>query len=118
MPLVLTAAPAAARRRTCARLVAAAALVALGRAAAAQQPAATDWPAYGRDPGGSRYAPIAQVDRANVAQLQVAWTFNTGETESGGRSFAATPILVDGTLYLSTPLGKSTTTRAVSGLGE
>lgn len=74
--------------------------------AAAQLPAATEWPTYGRDAGGSRYAPIAQIDRANVSRLAVAWTFHTGETEPGERSFEATPILVDGTLYLSTPLGK------------
>lgn len=73
---------------------------------AAQLPAPTEWPAYGRDAGGSRFAPIAQIDRANVSRLAVAWTFHTGETEPGERSFEATPILVDGTLYLSTPLGR------------
>jgi len=67
---------------------------------------ATEWPAYGGDAGGSRYAPIAQINRGNVAQLREAWRFNTGELEEGERSFEATPILVDGTLYLSTPLGK------------
>ncbi len=73
---------------------------------AAQLPAPTEWPTYGRDAGGSRYTPIAQVNRENVARLQVAWTFHTGELEPGGRSFEATPILVDSTLFLSTPLGK------------
>ncbi len=67
---------------------------------------ATEWPAYGGDAGGSRYAPIAQINRRNVAQLREAWRFNTGELEAGDRSFEATPILIDGTLYLSTPLGK------------
>ncbi len=75
-------------------------------ALAAQSPAPTEWPAYGRDAGGSRHAPIAQIDRGNVGRLAVAWTFNTGELDAGERSFEATPILVDGTLYLSTPLGK------------
>lgn len=69
-------------------------------------PAPTEWPAYGRDAGGSRYAPISQIDRTNVDQLEVAWTYNTGEPADDDRSFEATPILVDGTLYLSTPLGK------------
>ncbi len=38
-----------------------------------------DWPAYGRDPGGSRYSPLAQITRDNVTQLKVAWTYRTGE---------------------------------------
>src|SRR5215470_7161578 len=66
-----------------------------------------EWPTYGNDPGGTRYSPLAQIDRANVATLRVAWTYRTGET--GGAqpyahvAFEATPILLDGTLYLSTP---------------
>lgn len=68
--------------------------------------AATEWPAYGGNAGGSRYAPIDQINRRNVAQLREAWRFNTGELDDGERSFEATPILVDGTLFLGTPLGK------------
>ncbi len=74
--------------------------------AVGQRLPATEWPAYGGDPGGSRYSSIAQIDRSNVSTLRREWTFNTGEREPGSRSFEATPILVDGTLYLSTPLGK------------
>ncbi len=65
-----------------------------------------EWPSYGGDRGGSRYARVSQIDRSNVARLGVAWTYRTGETEAEERSFEATPILIDGTLYLSTPLGK------------
>ena len=75
-------------------------------AAPVQRPAPTEWPAYGNDRGGSRFADIAQIDRTNVSQLAVAWTYHTGELEPGNRSFEATPILIDGLLYLSTPLGK------------
>jgi quinoprotein glucose dehydrogenase len=71
----------------------------------------SDWPAYGRDPGGSRYSPLAQINRSNVQNLKVAWTYRTGEDV--GRSvvgnkaaFEATPIMVDGTLYLSTPFNR------------
>ncbi|MCC6241681.1 MAG: pyrroloquinoline quinone-dependent dehydrogenase [Gemmatimonadaceae bacterium] len=74
--------------------------------ATAQPTAATEWPAYGGDHGGTRFSPLTQVHRANVASLTTAWTFHTGETLPGSRSFEATPILVDGTLFLSTPLGK------------
>ncbi len=96
-----------ARHAGLARLAAlAVALAAATSPVLAQPPAPTEWPSYGRDHGGSRHVPVVQIDRSNVARLQVAWTFNTGELEPGGRSFEATPILVDGTLYLSTPLGR------------
>jgi quinoprotein glucose dehydrogenase len=36
---------------------------------------ATDWPEYGRDPGGMRYSPMTQITPANVSQLKVAWTY-------------------------------------------
>ena len=68
---------------------------------------ADDWPVYGHDAGGMRYSPLTQINRENVAQLKVAWTFHTGDISdgSGGRKrsgFETTPILVDGTLYLTT----------------
>ena len=59
-----------------------------------------DWPEYGRDPGGSRYSPLTQINTTNVDRLDRAWTYHTGET---GRSFEATPILINDVLYLSTP---------------
>ena len=67
-----------------------------------------DWPAYGRDAGGTRYSPLAQINRDTVKDLKVAWTYHTGETgwttaDARKSAFEATPILVDGTLYLSTP---------------
>jgi quinoprotein glucose dehydrogenase len=74
--------------------------------AATQTATPTDWPTYGGDPGGTRFSSLTQVNRSNVATLTTAWTFRTGETVPGARSFEATPILVDGTLFLSTPLGK------------
>ncbi len=80
-------------------------------AAPGQAQAPTDWPAYGRDAGGTRFSPLAQIDTANVGTLTRVWTFRTGElgfkVERGeSPSLEVTPILVDGTLYLSTPLGR------------
>ncbi|NYF79938.1 pyrroloquinoline quinone-dependent dehydrogenase [Granulicella arctica] len=71
----------------------------------------TDWPSYGNDPGGMRYASLTQIDRSNVAKLKVAWTFHTGDISEGkdGRrrsGFETTPILVDGTLFLTTPFNR------------
>ena len=69
-----------------------------------------DWAAYGRDPGGERFSPLDSIRRENVASLQVAWTFRTGDAyqPKDGRptAFEATPLHVDGTLYLSTPVGR------------
>lgn len=70
-----------------------------------------EWTAYGGDALGARYSPLAEINRDNVTTLRVAWTFRTGETPQAAptrrpTAFEATPIVVDGTLYLSTPLGK------------
>ena len=66
------------------------------------------WPNYGNDPGGSRYSAARQIDRTNVAKLQLAWTFRTGALEQQTdliqkAAFEATPILVENQLFLSTP---------------
>jgi quinoprotein glucose dehydrogenase len=66
------------------------------------------WPNYGNDGGGTRYSPAAQIDRSNVAQLKTAWTYRTSalphdEELDKKAAFEATPILVDGKLFLSTP---------------
>lgn len=73
------------------------------------QPAADmSWPTYGNDPGGSRYSEAAQINRSNVNRLKVAWTYRTGSNEIPTKlirkaAFEATPILVEGKLFLSTP---------------
>jgi quinoprotein glucose dehydrogenase len=84
--------------------------VLLGRVGAAHAQSAPDagWPNYGNDAGGARYSSAAQINRENVAQLKLAWTYRTGamnlETELNHKAaFEATPILVDGKLFLSTP---------------
>lgn len=79
-----------------------------GTEAPSEVAAAVEWPSYGNDPGGMRYSPLADVNRANVARLRVAWTFRTGDMSDGGddrprSGFQTTPIVVDGTLYLTTP---------------
>lgn len=37
-----------------------------------------DWPHYGNDAGGSRFSPLAQITRANVGKLEVAWEADVG----------------------------------------
>ncbi len=85
-------------------------IVSLQAPAPAPAPAPGDWPAYGRDPGGARFSPLTQITRANVAQLQVAWTYHTGMPDLTGMghrppALEVTPIVVDGTMYVSTPTG-------------
>jgi quinoprotein glucose dehydrogenase len=76
--------------------------------APAQAAPETGWPTYGNDPGGTRYSPAKQITRDNVTQLKVAWTYRTGalpndEELDKKAAFEATPILIQGKLYLSTP---------------
>ena len=86
--------------------------VILAWAAASPSDTSTDsWPYYGHDAGGMRYSPLTQINQDNVAQLRVSWTFHTGDvSEGGGRrkrsGFETTPLLVDGTLYLTTAFNR------------
>lgn len=69
------------------------------------------WAYYGHDAGGSHYSPLTQIDKNNVKELKVAWTYHTGDVSDGKRyhrksEFEATPILADGTLYLSTAFNR------------
>jgi quinoprotein glucose dehydrogenase len=60
----------------------------------------TDWSAYGGSAAGIRYSPLDQINRSNVNQLQVAWTFDSGEGPGGTQT---QPLVVDGVLYAMTP---------------
>src|SRR5689334_13802916 len=88
--------------------------------------AQTDWPTYGHDPAGTRYSPLKQIDTTNVNKLVRAWTYhmNPGGTTAaapaapaegagggrgrggrgpgGGRNWSATPLVINGVLYLTT----------------
>ena len=69
------------------------------------------WNTYGGDAAGTRFSPLKQVTRENVAKLRPVWTYHTGalkpETELNEKAaFEATAILVDGTLYLTTPFNR------------
>jgi quinoprotein glucose dehydrogenase len=71
----------------------------------------TDWPTYGNDPGGMRYSPLSEINRENVSKLKVAWTFHTGDVSDGSHDrrrsgFETTPIVVEGTLYFTTPFNR------------
>jgi quinoprotein glucose dehydrogenase len=68
-----------------------------------------DWPNYGRTPGGDRHSPLAQIDRANVGRLELAWEYKTGEAAirtGQPTALEATPLVITGRMFISTPLGK------------
>jgi quinoprotein glucose dehydrogenase len=73
------------------------------RAPAPAAPSAwKDWPVYGGGPEGLRYSGLTQITRENVAQLQVAWTFDTGDAYPGSE-MQCNPLIVDGVVYATTP---------------
>lgn len=68
----------------------------------------SQWQYYGRTPNGTRFAPLEQISRENVDQLEVAWTFRTGESNGPGSKNPGsedqnTPMQIGDTLYLCTP---------------
>lgn len=71
------------------------------------------WANYGNDPGGIRYSPLKQINTTNIKSLKLAWSYQTGElatyegTEVASKAaFEATPIMIDGVLYFSTPTNR------------
>jgi quinoprotein glucose dehydrogenase len=62
----------------------------------------SDWPAYGGAPENNHYSALTQINRSNVKQLAVAWSFDTQEEGV----LQASPIVVDGVLYGITPTQK------------
>ena len=55
-----------------------------------------DWPHYHADAGATSYSALSHIDRDNVAELEVAWEFNTGDP---GYAIQCTPVILDGVLY-------------------
>lgn len=70
-----------------------------------------DWPRYGGNNENNRYSPLAQINRSNVGQLQVAWSFDTGE-EGGLQTH---PLIINGVLYGITPTQKIFALNAATG---
>ena len=112
------------RKTTCAALLMGGIFLALQLAGCAppsvvRDPGApvAEWPSYGGDPGSSRYSSLTEINKDNVADLRVAWTYRTGDVSEGtsiwngepvrSRStFEATPLMVDNTLYIITPFNR------------
>ncbi|MCM5682759.1 membrane-bound PQQ-dependent dehydrogenase, glucose/quinate/shikimate family [Schlegelella sp. S2-27] len=85
----------------------------LPQAAATAEPAdgrvpPGEWHAYGRTGHGQRYSPLAQITPGNVARLEVAWHYQTGDVrgqpgDPQETTFEVTPLKVGNRLFLCTP---------------
>ncbi|UYO92339.1 glucose/quinate/shikimate family membrane-bound PQQ-dependent dehydrogenase [Pollutimonas sp. M17] len=69
---------------------------------------AGEWHAYGRSGHGQRYSPLTQITPQNVANLEVAWYYETGDVR--GRpgdpvetTFEVTPLKIGNRLFFCTP---------------
>ena len=88
------------------------ALVLLASCTSAAHAQRVDWPTPSGDPGAMRWSPVRDVNRDNVSQLRLAWTWKTGEhTIPAGPDqkparpglFQASPVVIHDTMYVSTP---------------
>ena len=89
---------------------------AAGAVQPANAPADGDWPAYGRSNAAMRYSPLAMIDRDNVAGLERAWTYRTGDLPDDRWGAETTPLKVGDTLYLCT--GRNILIALDAGSGE
>lgn len=68
---------------------------------AAPPPTYRDWRITG-GPEGIHYSALRQINRGNVANLKVAWQFDSGD-EYENSEMECNPIVIDGVLYATTP---------------
>ena len=59
-----------------------------------------DWLMPSRDYAGTRYSPLTEIDTSNAAQLQLAWTFDDGQSHYGHEM---TPLVAGNTMYIVSP---------------
>ncbi len=68
---------------------------------------AGEWHAYGRTNAGQRYSPLDQITPDNVASLEVAWSYRTGEVrdsdDPGETTYEVTPLVIGDSMYICTP---------------
>ncbi len=90
----------------------------------AQTARSVDWPTYGNDAGGLKYSPLADINRANVARLVPAYSWDAHEQPiraSDGQKaarpglFQATPLAIHDTLFFPTPYNRVIALHASTG---
>ena len=75
---------------------------------AGQSPSQVEWLYYGGDQAGTKYSPLADINPANIQQLQIAWQWKHWETplkeyDTIPGFFEGTPLMIGGVLYVTTP---------------
>lgn len=67
----------------------------------------TTWSVYRGDNGSTGYSALNQINKSNVDSLELAWTYHTGDAREGNRStIECNPIIVNGMMYVTSPLLK------------
>jgi quinoprotein glucose dehydrogenase len=77
-----------------------------------------DWPVHGGNNAGNRYSSLTQINKNNVKNLKLAWTFDTGENNNPaerGMDIQCQPIIVNGIMYGTTPRLKVFAIEAATG---
>ncbi|WP_409014441.1 PQQ-binding-like beta-propeller repeat protein [Dyadobacter sp. CY327] len=65
-----------------------------------------DWPVYGGNNAGNRYSALNQINKGNVKNLKLAWSYDTGENndpQQRGMDIQCQPIVINGIMYGTTP---------------
>nr|WP_239952204.1 membrane-bound PQQ-dependent dehydrogenase, glucose/quinate/shikimate family [Pantoea sp. Z09] len=77
------------------------------RTQSASTGAGNDWTAYGGSTNALRFSSLNQITKENVKDLEVAWTYHTGDLRKSDDAteytFEATPLKANGMLYFCTP---------------
>lgn len=74
-------------------------------------PEGADWAHYLGHPTSNQYSHLDQINTGNVANLEVAWTYVTGDSAN----FQSNSLIVDGRLYSPTPYSRVVALDAASG---
>ncbi|WP_263417997.1 outer membrane protein assembly factor BamB family protein [Terriglobus albidus] len=74
-----------------------------------------DWPAYQGGSDSIHYSKLIQINRQNVKDLKVAWTFDTAERTKAKREFESNPLIINGVLYGLSPTVKVFALNAATG---
>ena len=75
-----------------------------------------DWNVYRGDYGSHAYSALDQINRSNVEELEVAWTYHTGDKrEEPPSTIENNPIVVDGVMYVTSPQLKVVALDAATG---
>ena len=80
-----------------------------------------EWPSYGGSVANLKYSALDQIGKNNVSQLKIVWRWRSADEDKKKEAnvrpwlFEGTPLMIGGTLYVSTGLGQIAAINAFSG---